>query len=71
MTALSCSESGVLAPLVGVLGSLQAMEALKILAGYGKPLRGELLLLDLRSVDIRRLALSPRADCPDCSHLQR
>ncbi|MCB1699355.1 MAG: molybdopterin-synthase adenylyltransferase MoeB [Halioglobus sp.] len=71
VTALSCSESGVLAPLVGVLGSLQAMEALKILAGYGKPLRGELLLLDLRSVDIRRLALSPRADCPDCSHLQR
>lgn len=71
VTALSCSESGVLAPLVGVLGSLQAMEALKILAGYGKPLRGELLLLDLRSVDIRRLALSPRANCPDCSHLQR
>ncbi len=70
LTALSCSESGVLAPLVGVLGSLQAMEALKILAGYGEPLRGKLLLLDLHSTDIRLLALPPRADCPDCGHLR-
>lgn len=70
-TALSCSESGVLAPVVGVLGSLQALEALKVLAGFGEPLRGKLLLLDLRSMDMRTLALPPRADCPDCSHLQR
>ncbi len=69
-TALSCSESGVLAPVVGVLGSLQALEALKVLTGFGEPLRGKLLLLDLRSMDLRTLALSPRADCPDCSHLQ-
>ena len=69
-TALSCSQSGVLAPLVGVLGSLQAMEALKILAGYGEPLRGKLLLLDLRCMDIRQFALLPRADCPDCGHLR-
>ncbi len=71
LTALSCSESGVLAPLVGVLGSLQAMEALKLLAGYGETLRGKLLLLDLRSMDIRQLSLPPRPDCPDCRHLQR
>jgi len=70
VAAATCSESGVLAPLVGVLGSLQAMEALKILAGFGEPLRGTLLLLDLRSMDIRRLALPPRADCPDCGHLR-
>ncbi len=57
--------------MVGVLGSLQAMEALKILAGYGEILRGKLLLLDLRDMDVRRLLLSPRANCPDCSHLQR
>ena len=60
----------MLAPLVGVLGSLQAMEALKILAGYGEPLRGKLLLLDLRCMDIRQFALLPRADCPDCGHLR-
>ena len=70
VTALSCSESGVLAPVVGVLGSLQAMEALKILARYGEPLRGKLLLLDLLTTDIRLLTLPPRADCPDCGHLR-
>jgi adenylyltransferase/sulfurtransferase len=69
LTALGCSQSGVLAPVVGVLGSLQAMEALKILAGFGEPLRGQVLLLDLRSMDIRKLALSRRAQCPDCSRL--
>ena len=69
--ALSCSQSGVFAPLVGVVGSLQAMEALKVLSGYGEPLRDALLVLDLRSMDIRRLALTPAADCPDCSQLRR
>ena len=69
LTALSCSESGVLAPVVGVLGSLQAVEALKILAGFGEPLRGRLLILDLRSMDIRRLVVPRRPTCPDCGHL--
>ncbi len=68
-TALSCSESGVLAPLVGVIGSLQAMEALKILAGYGEPLRGRLLVIDLRSMEFRELELPVRADCPACAQL--
>jgi molybdopterin/thiamine biosynthesis adenylyltransferase len=63
---LSCSETGVLAPVVGVLGSLQAMEALKLLSGFGEPLLGQLLLLDLRTMDIRRLTLPSRPDCPDC-----
>jgi molybdopterin/thiamine biosynthesis adenylyltransferase len=69
-TALSCSESGVLAPLVGVLGSLQAMEVIKLISGYGDPLRGRLLMLDLQSMDIRTLALPAHSDCPDCGHLQ-
>lgn len=69
--ALSCSESGVLAPLVGAVGSLQAMEALKVLSGYGEPLRGRLQLLDLRAMDMRQLQLSPRSGCPDCGHLQQ
>tara|TARA_R110001599_G_scaffold65838_2_gene185956 strand:- start:207993 stop:208778 length:786 start_codon:yes stop_codon:yes gene_type:complete len=70
MTALSCSESGVLGPVVGVLGSLQALETIKILADYGEPLRGKLLLLDLRSMDIRQLSVVPRPGCPDCGDLQ-
>jgi adenylyltransferase/sulfurtransferase len=53
------------------LGSLQAMEALKVLSGFGEPLRGQLLLLDLRCMDIRRLDLPARADCVDCGHLSR
>lgn len=69
-TALSCSESGVLAPLVGVIGSLQAMEALKILSGFGKSLRGVLLVLDLRTMEFRQLTLTARVDCPACAHLR-
>jgi adenylyltransferase/sulfurtransferase len=60
----------VLAPLVGVLGSLQAMEALKLLSGFGEPMRGRLLVADLRTMDIRKLALPRRRDCPDCGHLE-
>tara|TARA_R110002049_G_scaffold81989_11_gene208676 strand:- start:7563 stop:8330 length:768 start_codon:yes stop_codon:yes gene_type:complete len=70
-TALSCSDSGVLAPVVGVLGALQAMEAIKILSGFGDALRGRLLQLDLSSMDITTLKLAPRPDCPDCAAVQR
>ncbi len=68
-SALSCSESGVLAPLVGVIGALQAMEALKLLTGFGESLRGRLLVVDLRSMEFRQLMLPARPDCPACSHL--
>ncbi|NQX87923.1 MAG: molybdopterin-synthase adenylyltransferase MoeB [Halioglobus sp.] len=67
----SCSDSGVLAPLVGMFGSLQAMEALKILACFGEPLRGRVLVMDLRSMAVRQLTLAPQPDCPDCSQLRR
>ena len=42
---------GVFAPLVGIIGSVQAAEALKLLAGCGQPLAGRLLMLDGRSMD--------------------
>lgn len=67
--ALSCSESGVLAPLVGVIGSLQAMEALKVLTGYGEPLRGRLLVMDLRSAQVQTLGVARRSDCVDCANV--
>jgi len=70
-SALRCSESGVLAPVVGVLGSLLAMEALKRLSGYGETLIGGLLVMDLASAQVQRLRVMPRDDCPDCGHLQR
>ncbi len=43
---LTCSEAGVIGPLVGLVGSLQALEAMKLLAGFGEPLVGRLLLID-------------------------
>lgn len=64
---LTCSESGVLAPLVGIIGSVQAMEALKVLANIGEPLVGKLLLLDGRSMEWRSLKLRKDKACPICS----
>jgi adenylyltransferase/sulfurtransferase len=65
--ALSCRENGVLGPVVGVLGTLQALEVIKVLTGWGESLVGRLLILDLRSYQQRLLSITPRADCPDCS----
>jgi len=64
---LSCSENGVLAPMVGVIGSLQALEAVKLLSGYGEPLRGQLLLIDGWSLQVRRIKLKKNPQCPHCS----
>lgn len=63
---LNCSESGVLSPLVGVIGTLQAVEALKLLAPTGNSLCGRLLTFDARSTQFREWKISRRADCPDC-----
>ncbi len=66
---LSCAESGVLAPIVGVIGSLQALEAIKLLSGYGEPLRGRLLVIDGRSLECRTLKLPRDPECPVCAGL--
>jgi len=63
---LTCSENGVLAPLVGVIGSLQALEAVKILAGYGAPAVGRLLVFDAKTLEWRSLTLRRDPDCPVC-----
>ncbi|MBA4503198.1 molybdopterin-synthase adenylyltransferase MoeB [Marinobacterium marinum] len=64
--ALTCSESGVFPPLVGVIGSMQAMEALKLLAGVGQSLTGRLLLLDGKRMQWRSMKLRPDPECPIC-----
>ncbi|MDY0206086.1 MAG: molybdopterin-synthase adenylyltransferase MoeB [Pseudomonas sp.] len=63
---LTCSEAGVLGPLVGLVGSLQALEAMKILAGFGEPLIGRLLLIDALSSRFRELKLRRDPNCPVC-----
>lgn len=63
----TCSENGVLAPLVGIIGSLQATEAIKVLTGAGAPLIGRLLLLDALDMQWRTLKLKADPACPTCS----
>ena len=50
----------------GTIGSLGALEAIKVLAGFGEPLLGRLLLCDLRSMAFRTLPIHRRADCRVC-----
>lgn len=64
---LSCSESGVLSPLVGVIGSLQAVEALKVLGGFGAPAIGKLLTYDGLRSEMRNLKLQKDPVCSCCS----
>lgn len=61
-----CSESGVLGVLPGILGTLQATEALKLLAGIGEPLVGRLLLVDALAMRFTPLEASRSPDCPLC-----
>lgn len=63
---LTCSEAGVLGPLVGLIGSLQALEVLKILAGFGEPLIGRLLLVDALTSRFRELKLRRDLSCQVC-----
>ena len=62
-----CATMGVFAPLVGIIGTLQASEALKLLCGIGEPLVGRLLMLDARRTEWTELRVPRQADCPVCS----
>lgn len=63
---LTCSEAGVLGPLVGLIGSLQALEAMKIIAGFGESLMGRLLLVDALSSRFRELKVRRDPNCAVC-----
>jgi adenylyltransferase/sulfurtransferase len=63
----SCTETGVLAPVAGIVGSIQATEALKLLAGIGQPLVGRLLIIDAATMDVRILRMSRDPHCPVCA----
>lgn len=67
---LRCAENGVLAPITGMLGSMQAIEAIKTLIGIGTNLSGKLLLVDGLQMDIRILKLKRDPQCPVCSQSQ-
>ena len=63
----NCSENGILAPVVGIIGSMQALEAIKIICRIGEPLYGRLLLLDALSLQWRSMKFRKDPDCPVCS----
>ena len=64
--APSCAEGGVLGVLPGVIGSIQATEALKLALGIGDPLVGKLLLYDALSGEFQEMKLRRDPDCPVC-----
>jgi molybdopterin/thiamine biosynthesis adenylyltransferase len=61
-----CATMGVLAPLVGVVGTMQALEALKLLAGLGSRLVGKMQMIDGRGLEITEMRLSRQPSCPVC-----
>ena len=63
----ACSTLGVFAPLVGIIGSVQAAEALKLLTGIGRSLAGRLHMLDARSMEWTEMRLRRQPNCPICS----
>ena len=64
--ALSCVEAGVMAPVVGIIGAVQAMEAIKVIAGLGKPIQGKILMLDAMTMSWREMKLMKQPHCPTC-----
>ncbi|NOX91489.1 MAG: molybdopterin-synthase adenylyltransferase MoeB [Gammaproteobacteria bacterium] len=69
-TEARCSETGVLAPVVGIIGSIQATEAIKLLSGLGTPLAGRLLILDASTMEFREIRLRRDPQCPVCGKPQ-
>ena len=61
-----CATMGVFAPLVGIIGTMQAAEALKLISGAGRPLTGRLLMLDGRAMEFTEVRISRHAACPVC-----
>lgn len=64
--ALTCVEAGVMSPLVGVIGSLQAMEAIKLLASYGTPAAGKIVIYDAMTCQFREMKLPQNPRCEVC-----
>ena len=65
-----CATLGVFAPLVGIIGSMQAAEALKLLSGAGRTLTGRLLMLDGRAMEWTEVRVARRAACTVCGMVQ-
>jgi molybdopterin-synthase adenylyltransferase len=65
----SCREAGVLGATAGIVGSIQALEAIKLITGVGEPLTDRILQLDARAMEQTIVSTTRRADCPACGAL--
>jgi len=66
--AQTCSENGVIAPITGIIGSMQALEAIKVISQAGETLQGRVLLLDGLSMQWQSMQLPRNPKCPSCSN---
>ncbi|HXD57262.1 MAG TPA: HesA/MoeB/ThiF family protein [Thermoleophilaceae bacterium] len=66
-SAPSCAEAGVLGPVAGIVGSIQALEALKLLSGVGEPLLDKIVQVDGRTLAHTIVSTTKLADCPACA----
>jgi len=64
--ALTCVEAGVMAPLVAIIGSLQTMEAIKVLTHYGTPAAGKIVMYDAMTCQFREMKLMRNPECEVC-----
>jgi molybdopterin/thiamine biosynthesis adenylyltransferase len=69
--AQTCSENGVVGPLLGILGSMQALEVIKLLVGNGETLTGRVLLFDGQAMEWMGFKLPRDPHCPVCGGLER
>ena len=65
----NCATNGVIAPITGIVGSIQALEAIKLIIGIGKTLTGRLLILDGLTMEWHSMALKKNPRCPSCGQL--
>lgn len=63
----NCSDNGILAPVVGILGSMQALETIKLICNIGEPLQNRLLIFDALALQWRTMKLNKDPNCPVCS----
>jgi molybdopterin/thiamine biosynthesis adenylyltransferase len=65
----TCREAGVLGPVAGIVGSIQALEALKLLTGAVEPLLDRIVQIDARTLEQTIVTTSRRPDCPGCARV--
>ncbi|RLA08182.1 MAG: molybdopterin-synthase adenylyltransferase MoeB [Gammaproteobacteria bacterium] len=64
----NCAEQGIIPPLVGIMGSMQALEVIKVLLNIGKSLQNKLLIFDAKNTNFRVMNLKKDENCPTCGN---